>query len=83
MIIVSLPYATFGLIDEEGVIIAAAPIAAHWVIGKSTSYVTDYYKRKGATVSILPENFWLCPEPPVTNEGQDVDQSPAPTDPEA
>lgn len=46
MIYVVLPYACFGLIVEDAVVVAAPPIAK-WARGKPARQVWDYYARKG------------------------------------
>lgn len=43
-------YACFGIIEDNGVVKEAAPIA-NWSIGKSIQFVLSYYKnKKQATV---------------------------------
>jgi hypothetical protein len=49
---VSLSYATFGLITQDGRIAEAPPIA-RWTIGKQVNEVAAYYRQKGGTVSAL------------------------------
>lgn len=44
---VDLPWAVFGLILEDNVVIEAAPIAS-WATGKSAREVLAYYKGRGA-----------------------------------
>ena len=45
---VSLPWATFGLLFDEGDrCIEAAPVA-RWCQGKSLSYLLAYWQRRGA-----------------------------------
>jgi Domain of unknown function (DUF4326) len=56
LIWVSLPYATFGLAVEGGVVVAAPPIA-RWAVGRPEREVAGYYRRRGA-------EFRECP--PVT-----------------
>lgn len=45
---VELPWATFGLRVEAGVVVEAAPIA-RWAVGRDERRVANYYRRKGAT----------------------------------
>lgn len=47
LIRVVLPWAVFGLIVEDGIVVEAAPIAA-WATGKSAREVLAYYKGRGA-----------------------------------
>ena len=49
LVVISLPYATFGLVVEDGQVVEAAPIA-QWAVGKSVEYVIGYYWRKGAFI---------------------------------
>jgi hypothetical protein len=49
---VSLPWATFGLLVEDGVVVHAPPIA-RWAVGKDERTVADYYRRHGATFDRL------------------------------
>ena len=51
---VSLPYATFGIAAENGVVVDAAPIA-RWAVGKQERFVADYFRRKGARFVPLGE----------------------------
>ena len=44
---VSLPYATFGLRIDQGLIVEAPPIA-HWTVGLPEARVAAYYRKKGA-----------------------------------
>lgn len=46
---ISLPYATFGLEVENGIITDAAPIS-RLSIGKSVEFVKSYYLKKGAKI---------------------------------
>jgi hypothetical protein len=49
---VSLSYATFGIEVRDGRVVTVPPIA-RWAIGKSESYVADYYRRRGAVFETL------------------------------
>ena len=51
---VSLPWATFGIAVNDGVVVDAAPIA-RWTVGKPERVVADYYRRKGAVFVRLSE----------------------------
>lgn len=51
---VSLPYATFGLAAENGVVVEAAPIA-RWAAGRGEREVAAYYKRRRAVFRDLPD----------------------------
>lgn len=51
---VSLPWATFGLRVEDGVVKEAAPIA-RWCIGRSEREVAAYWRRRGARFERLPD----------------------------
>ena len=44
---VSLPYATFGLRIDGGLIVEAPPIA-HWTMGLPEARVAAYYRKRGA-----------------------------------
>jgi hypothetical protein len=44
---VSLPWATFALVTEDGTITGAAPIA-RWAIGKPEQDVAAHYRKRGA-----------------------------------
>ena len=47
LIRVVLPWACFGIIVEENIVVDAAPIAA-WSIGKPAREVLAYFKGRGA-----------------------------------
>ncbi len=49
---VDVPWACFGLLSTDLVVVEAAPIAA-WTIGKTIEQVGRYFIRKGGTVSEL------------------------------
>lgn len=51
---ISLPWATFGLIEQDQVIVDTAPIAK-WAIGKLAADVFNYYKRKQAKIELVEE----------------------------
>lgn len=51
---VSLPYATFGIEVEGGVVTDAAPIG-RWMVGKDTSFVRGWITKKGGIWKMLPE----------------------------
>jgi hypothetical protein len=46
---VRLPYATFGLVVLDGIVVAAAPIARR-NIGRPIDKVVQYYQKKSAKV---------------------------------
>jgi hypothetical protein len=46
---VSLPYATYGIAVEDGVV-AQAPPVAKWMLGKDERYCANWLRRKGATL---------------------------------
>lgn len=46
---ISLPYATFGITEQDGIVREAAPIAK-WCVGKRLDTVLSYYRRKGAEI---------------------------------
>jgi hypothetical protein len=53
LIHVSLDYATFGLlIDDDGLIVDAPPIAA-WTLGRDQNFVARYYAKRGAQFTKL------------------------------
>ena len=43
---VDVPWACFGIIAEDEVVVEAAPIA-NWTYGKNIFEVLDYYRRRG------------------------------------
>lgn len=49
---ISLPYATFGLVVEKGIVIEAAPIAK-WTLNKQIDVVEKYYLKKNAVVQYI------------------------------
>jgi hypothetical protein len=51
LIWVDLPWACFGMIALNGVVVEAAPIAG-WAKGKMVREVTDHFERRGATVLV-------------------------------
>ena len=52
--------ACFGIREEDGVIVEAAPIA-RWTLGKTKREVVKYFRRKGGRVRYLDQDA----EPPV------------------
>ena len=52
---ISLPYATFGLVAENNIVVKAAPIAK-WAIGKTIDNVLFYYEGRGAKVTVINKN---------------------------
>ncbi len=46
---VSLPYAVFGLISLNGIVVRAAPIAK-WTVGKNLHYISNYFISKGGII---------------------------------
>lgn len=51
---VVLPYATYGIIVEDGTVIDAPPIA-RWMVGKTTRCVRKWLDEKGAIYKIVEE----------------------------
>lgn len=51
---VKLPWACFGLVVVDAVVVEAAPIAK-WAEGKPARQVWDYYARRGAELMWLPD----------------------------
>lgn len=49
---VELPYAVFGIEVMEGRVIDAAPIGS-WMIGKETSFIREWIRKKGGTWQLL------------------------------
>ena len=47
--VINLPYANFGIIVENDIIIRAAPIG-HWMINKNISFVSQWVNKKGGTI---------------------------------
>lgn len=52
LIVISLHYATFGLVSKDYIIVEAAPISKY-SLGRKESDVINYYNRKGAKISII------------------------------
>jgi len=52
MIYISLGYATFLLVCENGKIKDAPPIAK-WTIGKDVGYIVDYFMKRNAYIEHL------------------------------
>ncbi len=50
---VTLPWACFGIISKEGIVVSAAPVAK-WAIGKPVGKVIAYYLNRGARAEELP-----------------------------
>jgi hypothetical protein len=46
---IDMGYACFGILENEGRVIAAAPIAK-WTIGKEIDYVISYYRKKRSLI---------------------------------
>lgn len=51
---VSLPHATFGLVERDGVIVRAAPIA-RWCVGRPAADALAYWRRRGATTVAMAD----------------------------
>jgi hypothetical protein len=49
---VDVPWACFGLMSQDGVVVEVAPIA-NWATGKTTEEVLDYFRRKGAKIDLV------------------------------
>lgn len=49
---IDVPWACFGLVAQDGVVVEVAPIA-RWAEGKSLSYVLDYFCRKGGKTELV------------------------------
>lgn len=49
---IDVPWACFGLIAQNGVVIEVAPIAK-WANGKTTEEVLGYFRRKGGKVELV------------------------------
>jgi hypothetical protein len=48
---IDIAYACFGIVEKDGVVVEAAPIAK-WTIGKEINFVLEYYKfRKKAKIA--------------------------------
>ena len=50
---IDLEYATFGLIEKNGIVVEAPPIAK-WAVGKRMASVLTYYRDKKASIM----EFW-------------------------
>ena len=46
---ISLPYATFAIISDNGIVVDTAPIAK-WARKLKIDYVLSYYNRRGAKI---------------------------------
>ena len=51
LIWVSLPYATYGIEVDNGIVTDAAPIAK-WMVGKDTQFVKSWIAKKGGITKI-------------------------------
>lgn len=51
LIYISLPYATFGLVSEDGIITGTAPISKY-SLGKDEKSVIQYYRNKKAYIEV-------------------------------
>lgn len=51
---ITLSYACFAFVEDQGIVIEAAPIA-NWTIGVESNKVLSWYKKKGATIELLPD----------------------------
>jgi hypothetical protein len=49
---ISLSYATFGIVVDNNIVIAAPPIA-QWMIGKHINEIIDWVNRKHGTINNL------------------------------
>jgi hypothetical protein len=49
---VSLPYATFGIEVEGGIVVEAAPIG-YWMIGKDTQFIREWITKKNGRWEVL------------------------------
>jgi hypothetical protein len=47
-----LSYATFGIEEENDVVISSAPITK-WTIGKNINFVLNYFRNKGAKIELV------------------------------
>lgn len=52
---VVLPYATYGLIVKDGIIVDAPPIA-RWLIGKTTAFARLWIRDKRGAASLLDKD---------------------------
>lgn len=55
---VSLPHATFALVERGGVIVRAAPIA-RWCVGGQAADALAYWRRRGARVVAMADQASL------------------------
>lgn len=51
---VNLPYATFGITVERGIVTDAAPIGK-WMIGKNTPFIREWITKKGGRWAVLED----------------------------
>jgi hypothetical protein len=49
---IDVPWACFGLVAQDGVVVEVAPIA-NWATGKTTKEVLNYFRRKDAKIDLV------------------------------
>ena len=49
---VDVPWACFGIVTQDSIVVEAAPIAG-WSHGKDINYVLNYFRRKGGKVELV------------------------------
>jgi len=47
--IIDLPYANFGIIADNDIVIRAAPIG-DWMVGKNVAFISRWVNKKGGTI---------------------------------
>ena len=47
--VIDLPYANFGVIVENDIVITAPPIG-HWMMGRDVSFISQWVNKKGGTI---------------------------------
>jgi len=61
LIHIELPYATFGITCEGGVVTEAPPIA-RWALGCEERRVARYFRKRDAKITVLEESDGPVPE---------------------
>jgi len=71
---VVLTYAAFGMVEKNGIVVDAAPIA-RWTLGRRISFVRDYWRERGELITwtLVPERH--RPGGPISaNQTNDCDE---------
>lgn len=53
---VRLPYASFGIVAQDNVVVEAAPIG-RWMVGKLLPKIGDWVAKKRGSMTLVSRNF--------------------------